>query len=59
VLCYALAGLTAAARLVNVAHYVSDVVAGGVLGVLGAQLLDRVARRMLDRPTGPGPTAAA
>jgi len=43
---YAIAGLTAAARLVNGAHYVSDVVAGAVFGVVVAGLLFRWLSRL-------------
>ena len=43
---YAVAGLTAAARLVNGAHYVSDVVAGAVFGVVVAGWLFRWLSRL-------------
>lgn len=50
---YGLAGLTAAARLVNGAHYLSDVAAGGIFGVLMARALDGLARRIAAADAGP------
>ncbi len=57
---YAVGTLTAGARLVNGAHYLSDVVAGGLLGVLLAGVLFRLlSRRVLrEHERGSEPAAA-
>ena len=44
--------LAAVARLINGAHYVSDVAAGGLFGVLVAGLVFRALRRYVERPSG-------
>jgi membrane-associated phospholipid phosphatase len=56
VLFYVLAALAAAARLVNGAHYFSDVVAGGVLGVVTSTLVFRAVAGRGDGGCGSVPT---
>ena len=49
---YAGGTLAAAARLINGAHYLSDVAAGGLFGVLVADLVFHALRRYVEEPSG-------